>query len=117
MKYEYYDIDSYNCVIRSISKALGKDPIDVYNELCIIDKEYSKEKVFEKYLLKNNFEVVNIFKNKNLLNTNLIGTNIAYVKDKDWHHMVCVIDNTLYDKHDLNKLENMKIIKVYRFRG
>ena len=118
MKYEYYNPEyvNMNCIIRSISKALDRSPFDIESELMVIDKDYKKEKVFEKYLLKNSFYIVNTYNGKNLLNTNLTGTNIAYVKDKSWYHLICVIDNKIYDKASLEALSNMTIIKVYKLR-
>ena len=118
MKYEYYnpEYENMNCIIRSFSKALDKDPEAVLDELLVFAKDIAKEKVWDKYLSKNNFYIVNTYNGKNLLDTNLTGVNIAYVKDNTWHHLVCVIDNKIYDKATLKDLSNMRIIKVYKQR-
>ena len=118
MKYEYYNppYENMNCIIRSISKALDKKPEDVEKELLSISKDYRKEKVWEKYLSKHTFYIVDTYKNKNLLITNLEGVNIVYAKSKDWHHLVCVIDNKVFDKASLDDLSNMTILKVYKLR-
>ncbi len=118
MKYEYYNPDyvNMNCVLRSFSKALNRTPFDIENELMVISKDYRKEKVFDKYLSKNSFTIINTYNGKNLLDTNLVGTNIAYAKDKSWYHLVCIIDNCVYDKASLEELSNMRIIKIYRLK-
>ena len=117
MKIEFYDPVCSDCIVRSISKALDKDTIDIENELKMIKEKYQQEKVFEKYLLRNSFEIVNTYKGKQLFDTNLIGTNIVYAKDKNWYHMMCVIDNTIFDNHTKEELDNMQIIKVYKYRS
>ena len=115
MKVKYYNpVDEKGtCVIRSISKALNKD----YN---LIKKElgmnYNDESVFESYLFKNGFILDNSFEDKLLKDVNLKGINIVFAHIDDWYHMMCVIDNVIYDKSDFNDLKDMKVIKIYELK-
>jgi hypothetical protein len=115
MKVKYYNpVDEKGtCVIRSISKALNKD----YN---LIKKElgmnYNDESVFESYLFKNGFITDNTSKDKLLKDINLKGINIVFAHIDDWYHMMCVIDNVIYDKSDFNDLKDMKVIKIYELK-
>ena len=118
MKTIYYNPVNENggCVIRSISKALNKNYLDVKNELIHINESYNEEEVFEKYLFKNNFVIDNSYKNKLLKDINLNGVNIVFAHVNDWYHMMCVIDNVVYDKASFEEIKNMKIIKVYKLK-
>ncbi len=115
MKAIYYNpVDEKSgCVIRSISKALNKDYNLIKKELGI---NYNDEAVFENYLFKNGFIVDNCFKDKLLKNINLKGINIVFAHINNWYHMVCVIDNIVYDKASFEEIKNMKIIKVYKLK-
>lgn len=115
MKVIYYNpVDEKGtCVIRSISKALNKDYNLIKKELGI---NYNDEAVFENYLFKNGFIVDNCFKDKLLKNINLKGINIVFAHINDWYHMMCVIDNIIYDKNTFDDIKNMKIIKVYKLK-
>lgn len=116
MKYEYYNPDykPMNCIIRSISKALNVSSENVYSGLIEINNDYQKERVFEKYLKNNGFYIDDTNNGKLLIDTNFDGINIAYTQDNDWYHLVCIINNTIYDKSSIKDLSNMKIIKVYK---
>ena len=116
MKVEYYNpVDEKNgCIVRSISKALNRDYIDIKNELINMSNNYYDEDIFEKYLKEHNFYIDNSYNNKKLSDIFLDGINIVLAYNNDWYHMVCIIDNVIFDKNDYNKLKDLKIIKVYR---
>lgn len=114
MKLEYYNPVDENsgCVIRAISKSLNKDYNIVKEELKQINEKYNE--VFEEYLLNNNFNIDETYKDKLLFDIFLEGNNVVLVHDKDWYHLICVIDNVIYDKCTKDELKNMKVIKIYR---
>ena len=121
MKVEYYNPkdEKGGCVYRSISVALNKNYNDVKEELANLSKALGykdprEEKVFEEYLKQNDFTIDTSKKEQKLFLTNLDGINIAYVYYDDWYHMVCVINNIIYDKNNEEELKNLKIIKVYK---
>ena len=118
MKVEYYNPEEGNCIYRSLSKALNKKYEEITNELNQISNELNiddifDDKVFEKYMNNYNFSKIDNY-DIDFLKNKFNGINIIYAKDKDWYHMICVIDNIIYDKFDLEKLKNMKIINVYK---
>lgn len=114
MKLEYYNpIDEHGgCVIRAISKSLDKDYYIVKEELKQINENYTA--IFEEYLLNNNFNIDESYKNKLLFDIVLEGNNVVLAHDNDWYHLICVIDNVIYDKCTKDELKNMKVIKVYK---
>ena len=64
MKYEYYNIDNYNCVERSLSKILNKDINIVRDDLKKISIELNTKasneiEVFEEYMRRNNIKLLN----------------------------------------------------------
>lgn len=118
---EYYNPseEKKGCVFRAISKALNKSYDEVKNEL----KELSNnmgiydlldDRIFNNYLLKYGYKELNEFNDKNLLENDYNGVNIVYSNYNDWYHMVCIIDNVIYDKFDLDRLKNLKVIKAYK---
>lgn len=115
MKVIYYNPVDENgtCVIRSISKALKKDYNFVKKELGI---NYNDESAFEGYLFKNGFIIDNSFKGKLLKDISLKGINIVFAYINDWYHMMCVIDDIIYDKSSFNDLKDMKVIKIYKLK-
>lgn len=115
MKVVYYNPVNENggCVIRSISKALNKDYNLIKKDL---GTDYNDEYIFESYLLKKGFIIVDSFKDKLLKDINLNGVNIVFAHVNDWYHMMCVIDNIVYDKASFEEIKNMKIIKVYKLK-
>ena len=74
MKTIYYNPVNENggCVIRSISKALNKDYNLIKKDLGI---DYNDEYIFESYLFKKGFIIVDSFKGKLLKDVNLNGVN------------------------------------------
>ncbi len=112
MRVKYYNSkdEKGTCVIRSISKALNKDYTVVKKDLGI---NYNDDFIFESYLFKNGFIADDRLKDELLKNVNLKGVNIVLAHLNDWYHMMCVIDNVIYDKKSFNELKDMKIIRVY----
>ena len=49
--------------------------------------------------------------NYKLLDNNYDGINIVYTNSNDWYHMLCIIDNIIYD---IDKLKDLTVINVYR---
>lgn len=118
MKLEYYNPEEGNCIYRALSKALNKKYSDIKKELKLLAQslnvdDYLDDIVFDTYLLNNNFIIDNSLKDTNIFNNNYKGINILYTYDKDWYHLVCIIDNVIYDSCQLSKLENLKVIKIY----
>ena len=116
MKYEFYDIEyeNNNCVLRALSKALDKNAKIIEDELKCIDNDYLDEYVFDKYLVNNNFIINSQANGKKLKSINYDGVNIVYGLKGDWYHMVCIIDNKIYDKHGYDDLKDLIVIKVYK---
>ncbi len=115
MKVVYYNPsdEKGTCVIRSISKALNKDYDVVKKEL---GENYNDESCFERYLLENGFKVDETLKNKLLKDVSLKGVNVVFAHDNDWYHMMCVINDVIYDNSTFDKIKNMKIIKIYKLK-
>ena len=119
MKYKYYNpVDEKGgCVYRSISKALNKDYNKVKEDITIIENKYdckNVQKIFEEYLFSNGFIYSDDDNNKNIFDTNYDGINIVYTCMDDWFHLVCIIDNVIYDKKSLDELKDLKITRVYK---
>ena len=121
MKYEYFNPGEVNCVVRSISKILNKNYIDVEKELIELSKKlnydtYSETEVFEKYLEQNSFFELNKDYNDQIKKYKFDGENIVFCYDKkDFFHLVAIIDNVIYDKKE--GTENLYIIKIYKRRN
>lgn len=122
MKYEYYNpVDEKgSCVGRSISKLLDKNYNIVKQELIELSKslgysDYREIEVFEAYLKNNN--VHEIKKEFNCKAKELKiepGKYIIFGNKDEWYHMVCLIDNTFYDKNENYK--EINIIKIYELK-
>ena len=120
MKYEYYNpVDEKGgCITRSISKLLDKNYTQVKEELISLSKnlkyeDYHEIEVFETYLKKNNVYELNQEFNCTIANLNIEpGKYIIFGNKEEWYHMVCLIDNTFYDKN--NNYQELNIIKIYK---
>jgi len=120
MKYVYYNpVDEKgSCVTRSLSKILNKDFHEVKQELIELSKklgyqDYREIEVFETYMKQNN--IVETSKKYNCTIQNLIIDNGKYIifgNKEEWYHMVCLIDNTIYDKSE--RYKDINIIKIYK---
>lgn len=120
MEYEYYNpVDEKGgCVTRSISKLLNKDYNNVKEELISLAEDlryedYREIEVFENYLKKHNVLEINQKYNININDLRIEPGNYIIFGNKDeWYHMVCLINNTFYDKNESYK--EIKIIKIYK---
>lgn len=120
MKYEYYNpVDEKGgCVSRSISKLLNKDYNEVKEKLISLSKElgfsdYHEIEVFENYLKKHNVIALNQEFNCTIKNLKIDNGNyIIFGNKEDWYHMVCLLNNTFYDKKEDYK--ELNIIKIYK---
>ena len=123
MKYIEYNLTDENgksnCVIRTFSKIFNKSYKEVLNVLIETAKELGCESindipVFEKYMEVNGItkEIVEgDIKVKDLSLDE--GTYVVFCYDKkDFYHMIPIIDNTVYDKHD-DSLD-LYVISLYK---
>lgn len=108
-----------NCVIRSFCKLFNKEYNEVYNGLCNIQKElncssFNDIEVFETYMNRNGVDKIEYGKDIKIKDLSLDnGSYIVFCWDqKDFYHMVAIIDNTLFDKDD-RSLE-LYTISVYK---
>lgn len=121
LKFEMYNPDeNCNCVIRSLSKILEKNVINVKDELINLANEmnhidYTDVEVFEKYMELNNI----IKENNNLKDVQIKdidfsnGKYVVFCWDKDnFYHLVSIIDNVLYDKKE--DTLNLYPISIYK---
>ena len=119
MKYEYYNpVDERkSCIYRAISKSLNRDYLEVKNEIDELKEKLNTDDsqlVFETYLKKYNYNIEDKYKDNNIFDIEYSDNNIVFAHSDDWYHMVCIIDNVLYDKYNIDKLKNMKIIRIYK---
>lgn len=121
LKVEYYNPsdEKHSCMFRSLSKALNKSFDNVKDELRELGNSMGindllDDRVFEAFLQKNGYKTVDKYNDSMLLDNNYDGVNLVYSYHDEWYHMVCIIDNIIYDKFDLDRLKNLKIIKVYK---
>lgn len=120
MKYEYYNpVDEKgSCIQRSISKILNKDYEETKKELIELSKslgynDYHEIEVFETYLKKHN--IIELSQDFKCTIEDLKiepGNYIIFGNKEEWYHMVCLINNTIYDKNENYK--EINIIKIYK---
>ena len=120
MKYEFYNPvdEKASCVGRSISKILDKDYEETKKELIELSKslgyeDYREIEVFETYLKNHN--IIELNQEFNCTIEDLIiepGNYIIFGNKEEWYHMVCLINNTIYDKNENYK--EINIIKIYK---
>ena len=113
--YKYYqpnkkDLKDENgdCVIRALTKALGKEWLEVFDELHPISRElqipYNNRPCYEKYLEQKGLKYTGISNKKGtkrptvdeFAKTHKTGTYILRVA----HHLVTVVDGIYYDTCD-----------------
>ena len=119
MKYEYYNPveEKGSCVQRSLSKILNKDYEETKKELIELSislgyTDYREIEVFENYMKQHNIlELTQEFTTIKELNLEP-GKYIIFGTKEDWYHMVCLINNTFYDKNENYK--DLNIIKIYK---
>lgn len=120
MKYEYYNpVDEKgSCVQRSLSKILNKDYEETKQELIELSKslgyeDYREIEVFETYMKKYNIIELNQEFNCTIKDLTIEpGNYIIFGNKEKWYHMVCLINNTIYDKNENYK--EINIIKIYK---
>jgi hypothetical protein len=123
MKYIEYNLTDENgksnCVIRTFSKIFNKSYKEVLNDLINTAKELGCESfndipVFEKYMEVNGITKETVEGDIKVKDLSLDeGTYVVFCYDKkDFYHMIPIIDNTVYDKHD-DSLE-LYVISLYK---
>ena len=120
MKYEYYNPvdEKASCVGRSISKILDKDYEETKKELIELSKslgyeDYREIEVFETYLKNHN--IIELNQEFNCTIEDLIiepGNYIIFGNKEELYHMVCLLNDTFYDKKEDYK--ELNIIKIYK---
>lgn len=122
MEFKKYYIESKNgksnCVVRSLCKILNKEYEEVFNELVNIAHELNCESfndipVFEKYM--NNYHINKINSNEIQIKELNLGEGsyiILCYDQKDYYHMIPIIDNIIYDKS--NECLNLYVINIYK---
>lgn len=123
MKYIEYNLTDENgksnCVIRTFSKIFNKSYKEVLNDLIDTAKELGCESfndipVFEKYMEENGITKETVEGDIKVKDLTLDeGTYVVFCYDKkDFYHMIPIIDNTVYDKHD-DSLD-LYVISLYK---
>lgn len=123
MKYIEYNLTDENgksnCVIRTFSKIFNKSYKEVLNDLIDTAKELGCESfndipVFEKYMEVNGITKETVEGDIKVKDLSLDeGTYVVFCYDKkDFYHMIPIIDNTVYDKHD-DSLD-LYVISLYK---
>ncbi len=122
MEFKEYYIESKNgksnCVIRSLCKLLNKEYEEVFNELVNIAHELGLESfneipVFEKYM--SDYHINKIDSNEIQIKDLKLdsGSYIIFCYDqKDYYHMIPVINNVIYDKN--NECLDLYVISIYK---
>ncbi len=123
MKYIEYNLTDENgksnCVIRTFSKIFNKSYKEILNDLIDTAKELGCESfndipVFEKYMEVNGITKETVEGDIKVKDLSLDeGTYVVFCYDKkDFYHMIPIIDNTVYDKHD-DSLD-LYVISLYK---
>ena len=119
---EYYSTDKdgkSNCIIRSFCKLFNKEYDVVLGELNKITEElcydsFTEVEVFETYLTEHGMNSIDYGWEVKVKDLELEkGEYAIFCWDKkDYYHMVCVIDDTLYDRDD--KCLDLYTISIYK---
>lgn len=123
MEYEHYYVANKegksNCVIRSFCKLYNEEYDNVFNDLCNIAKEinydsFNEVEVFETYMKRKNTFDISYDKDIKIKDLKLNdGKYIVFCYDKkDFYHMICIIDNVIYDKSE--ECFDLYTINIYR---
>lgn len=119
MKFEEYNpvLESGGCIPRALSKFFKKDYNQIKKELTLLAhkmnyKTYQEVEVFERYLKNNN--VYKIPSEKVLVKDLVLenGAYLVFAYKNDFYHLMCIINNTLYDKN-MDGLE-LQVISLYK---
>ena len=123
MEYKHYYVANKegksNCVIRSFCKLYNEEYDNVFNDLCNIAKEinydsFNEVEVFETYMKRKNTFDISYDKDIKIKDLKLNdGKYIVFCYDKkDFYHMICIIDNVIYDKSE--ECFDLYTINIYR---
>ena len=123
MEYKYYYVANKegksNCVIRSFCKLYNEEYDNVFNALWNIAKEinydsFNEVEVFETYMKRKNTIDISYDKDIKIKDLKLNdGKYIVFCYDKkDFYHMICIIDNVIYDKSE--ECFDLYTINIYR---
>lgn len=119
MKFQIYNpsLENGGCIPRALSKFFKKDYNKIKEELTLLAhkmnyKTYQEVEVFETYLKNNKVHKV---PSENVLVKDLVLEDDAYIVfayKNDFYHLMCIINNILYDKTD-EGLE-LEVISLYK---
>ena len=108
-----------NCVVRSLCKILNKKYNEIYIDLCNVAKKlnvtsFNDIEVFENYMSENKIEKIKYGRNIKVKDLDLDDNSyIVFCWDKkDFYHMICIINNILYDKN--NESLELYTISLYK---
>lgn len=108
-----------NCVVRSLCKILNKKYNEIYIDLCNVAKKlnctsFNDIEVFENYMSENKIEKIKYGRNIKVKHLDLDDNSyIVFCWDKkDFYHMICIINNILYDKN--NESLELYTISLYK---
>lgn len=108
---KYKNANSCDCVIRSISLAMGKDWKEVFDGLCTIAREMyripNEKLVYEKYLEQNGWKKMSQPRYDD--NTKYLAghfckkVNGNVIARVGGHHLSCIIDHKIHDIWDCSE--------------
>ena len=114
MKYVNYDPSKEHggCIIRSFSKVFDRDYYEVKEELEDLGKKYNcrfdDDKVIDEYFKDKNVKVVD-YKGR-VIDYDYSGKYLVYCHKDNNYHMVCIIDNVVYDRDERYKDMDVEIL-------
>lgn len=122
MNFEYYNpVDERGgCIFRSFSKYFNKDYNTIKKEILNLQKElgcesYTDDLVYETYLSNHGVYDTNSSYTGKIKDYKNEGKSIILCYNKkEFYHMVTLIDNVVYDKHE--DTFDLYILKVYKRR-
>lgn len=122
MKFNYYNpVDEKGgCIFRSFSKYFDKDYNSIKEEILDLQKKlncesYTDDLVIETYLNDHGvYDTNSTFKGQ-IKELNNKGKSIILCYNKnDFYHMVTIIDDTVFDKHE--DTLDLYVLKIYKGR-
>jgi predicted transcriptional regulator len=122
MTFEYYNpVDEKGgCIFRSFSKYFDKDYNTIKKEILDLQKElnvesYTDDLVIETYLNNHGVYDTNSEYKGQIKDLKNEGKSIILCYNKkDFYHMVTIIDNVVYDKHE--ETFDLYVLKIYKGR-
>ena len=110
------EIKKGGCIVRASSIIFDKSCDEVISDLERIGEDFSNPSKFDEYFKQNNLTEIDDYNGKEIDNLNIFGKNIVYVVREDWHHLIAVIDNVIYDKNSYDDLKHMVVHKTYTLK-